>query len=389
MSLRDITANAASSRTVRTSKMSRSAVTFLTTLAVFAPALFAAEIERTTVWRAGEGAYKIYRIPSAIVTTSAALLVLCEGRKNGAGDSGEINLISRRSTDNGKTFSDTSVLWSDGKNTCGNPCAVVDRPTGTIWLLMTHNPGEDHEPQLTTGESRGKRTVWITSSTDDGVTWSKPRDITDSVSKPDWTWYATGPGVGIQLQHDGPHKGRLIVPCDHVGRGGKDPNAHVIFSDDHGQTWHLGGEPPQRQYNESQVVELSDGRLMLNMRNHKDAIKAGAPRQRGVAISSDGGESFADARRDPALSEPICQGSIIRAGGHVLFSNPSSEKNRANMTVRISDDDGQTWPRSLVIHPGPSAYSCLVALADGSVGLLFECGEEKAYERIDFARFQP
>jgi sialidase-1 len=369
--------------------MTHYGATLLATLAVFAPALRAGEIERTTVWRAGEGDYKVYRIPSAIVTKSAALLVLCEGRKNGGGDSGEISLIARRSTDNGKTFSDAAVVWSDGANTCGNPCPIVDQSTGTIHLLMTHNPGDDHEPQLTTGESKGRRTVWITSSSDDGVTWCKPREITDQVSKPNWTWYATGPGVGIQLTQDGPHKGRLLIPCDHVARGGKDPNAHVIYSDDHGQTWHLGGEPPQREYNESQIVELSDGRVMLNMRNHRDPIKAGAPKQRGVAISSDGGETFADAKRDPALIEPVCQGSISRAGNRVLFSNPASETKRANMTVRMSDDDGQTWPSSIVVHPGPAAYSCLVPLPDGSVGLLFECGEEKPYERIDFARFQP
>jgi sialidase-1 len=373
--------------------MTRSAVLLLALLGPFAEVLFAAEtadtIARTTVWRAGQGDCKVYRIPAAIVTKSGVLLVFCEGRKNGGGDSGEIHLLARRSTDHGKTFSDPQVVWSDGENTCGNPCPVVDQSTGTIWLLMTHNLGVDHEPQLTTGESKAKRTVWVTSSTDEGVTWAPPREITAGVSKPNWTWYATGPGVGIQLTQDGPHKGRLIVPCDHVGRGGRDPNAHVVYSDDHGLTWKLGGEPPQREYNESQVVELSDGRVMLNMRNHRDAIKAGAPRHRGVAVSSDGGDMFAAARRDPTLIEPICQGSIVRAGGELVFSNPASETKRANMTVRASDDDGQTWSRSRVIHKGPSAYSCLVPLPDGSMGLLFECGEEKPYERIDFARFQP
>src|SRR5438105_2032037 len=145
-----------------------------------------------------------------------------------------------------------------------------------IALLMTHNLGEDHEREITAAASKGTRTVWITSSGDDGLTWAKPREITHEVKKAEWTWYATGPGIGIQIKF-GPHRRRLVIPCDYSTK--QSGNSHVIYSDDHGETWHIGGEAPKPEFNESQIVELTDGRLMLNMRNRNEAIRAGAPKQ--------------------------------------------------------------------------------------------------------------
>lgn len=346
-----------------------------------------AELDRTTVFKAGQGEYKVYRIPAAIMTPKGTLLAFCEGRAS-ASDTGDIKLIVKRSSDNGKTFGKASVVWSEDGNTCGNPCPVIDESTGTIWLLMTHNPGKENEARITDGTSKGGRTVWVTSSTDDGLTWATPREITSDVKKPQWGWYATGPGVGIQLKH-GPHAGRMIIPCDygmkHAG------NSHVIYSDDHGATWKIGGEAPKQEFNESQCVELTGGRVMLNMRNWRDAIAKGAPKQRGVCVSDDGGITFKDLRRDPTLIEPVCQASIIRASwepNRILFSNPASSDKREKLTVRVSEDEGATWPVERVIHEGPAAYSSLVALPDGMIGILFECGEKKAIERIDFVRFK-
>jgi sialidase-1 len=377
--------------------MTRTAATIYVVFGVMLSATAAAhagdaQIERTTVYKIGEGNYQSYRIPAAVVTPAGTLLAFCEGRQTPIGpgnDTGEINLIVKRSADNGKTFSESTVVWSDGKNTCGNPCAVIDADTKTIFLLMTHNRGKDHERDIVRGTSKGKRTVWITSSTDDGKTWATPHDITGDVSKEDWAWYATGPGVGIQLQQD-PHKGRLVIPCDHVVLGGgKDAgNAHVIFSDDHGKTWKLGGEPLEPGFNESQIVELTDGRAMLNMRNYTPNRRAGDIATRGVAISDDAGETFKEVHHDATLVESICQASILRIGKRILFSNPADAAKRINMTLRISDDDAQTWPISKTIFTGPSAYSCLVALPDGSIGLLYECGEKKPYDRIEFARLR-
>src|SRR5438045_828556 len=156
------------------------------------------EFIETVLFQAGEGGYANYRIPAIVATPKGTVLAFCEGRQTPAGpgnDSGEINILLRRSVDGGKTFGAVQVVWADGKNTCGNPCAVADRETGMVWLLMTHNLGEDHERDIIAGTSVGTRTVWVTSSEDDGMTWKAPREITDDVKKPEWAWYATGPGV--------------------------------------------------------------------------------------------------------------------------------------------------------------------------------------------------
>src|SRR5262249_53960976 len=153
--------------------------------------------------------YHTYRIPSLIVSPKGTVLAFCEGRKNSGSDAGDIDLVLKRSTDGGKTWQPMQVVWDDGPNTCGNPCPVVDRQPGTIWLAMTHNLGSDTEKQIIERTAKGTRTVWITKSADDGATWSKPIEITAAVKKPDWTWFATGPGVAIQTA-----KGRLVIPCD-------------------------------------------------------------------------------------------------------------------------------------------------------------------------------
>ena len=351
-----------------------------------------------SLFTSGQGGYLFYRIPSAVVTTKGTVIVFAEGRRTPWGphaDSGEINLVARRSTDGGKTFGEPFVVWADGKNTCGNPCAVVDENTGTIILLSTHNLGEDAEGQIHKATSKGTRTIWITTSDDDGVTWSKPREITSQVKRPDWTWYATGPGVGIQLKR-GAHKGRLVIPANHSIKDGGDTagNSHVIFSDDGGKNWQIGGSPSPREFNESQVVELSDGRVMLNMRNSAPRGRKAAPKQRGYAISDDGGVTFAPAQRDAALVEPVCQGSIVRYSwpsegggkGRILFSNPADDAERVAMTVRVSYDDGKIWPAENLVFKGWSAYSCLVPLPDGTIGLLYEAGGRARYERLEFAR---
>jgi len=270
-------------------------------------------------------------------------------------------------------------------NTVGNPCPVVDRATGTIWLFTTRNRGSDRERDIIAGTSQGSRTVWVLTSGDDGETWSTPVEITASVKQAGWTWYATGPGVGIQTR-----SGRLVVPANHAEKdadtGTGVHRSHLVYSDDGGRHWTIGASADAGT-NESQVVELSDGRLMLNMRNHPPK----AENFRMVAISRDGGRTLAAAAADAALVEPPAQASVIALPGsgaergRLVFANPASTK-RERMTVRISNDDGATWPIARVLHDGPAAYSSLTALPDGAVGLLFERGDRSPYERITFAR---
>ena len=332
------------------------------------------------VFISGEDGYHTYRIPAIIRAEDGSLLAFSEGRRGGQGDSGDIDLVMKRSTDGGVTWSEQRCLWDDGPNTCGNPCPVVDRSTGRIHLLMTRNLGSDHERMIIDQTSAESRSVWVMNSDDHGRTWATPREITASTKQPNWTWYATGPGNGIQLER-GKHAGRLVVPCDHIEAGTKKYFSHVILSDDGGTTWRIGGRTPTDQVNECAVAELSDGRLLLNMRNYDRS-----QRTRAQSRSRDGGLSWSEVVHEDTLPEPICQASMIALddGRRLVFSNPASSSSRTAMTVRTSDDGGREWSKGVVVHEGPSAYSSLVSLEPKSVGCLYECGEKNPYERIRY-----
>lgn len=335
----------------------------------------------------GAGDYHTYRIPAIVCTNEGTLLAFCEGRKASSSDAGDIDLIVRRSTDHGETWGPAEVVWDDDKNTCGNPCPVVDRETGRIWLPLTWSSGKVHESKIQPGFGVDSRRVFITFSEDDGKTWAEPYEITTDVKQKAWSWYATGPGAGIQLKQ-GSHQGRLVIPCDH-----KDPSkrpadyfSHVFYSDDHGKSWQLGGSTPTGKENECEVVELEGGELLLNMCNYDRSVRA-----RQIAFSYDGGETWQEQRHDRTLVESICQASIRRLrwptekeSGVILFSNPASKKNRENMTVRASLDNGKTWPHARQLYAGSSAYSCLVVLGNGQIGCLYEAD---GYRRIVFATF--
>jgi len=344
-------------------------------LLLLLPVLPAAELNQVDVFRAGEGGYHTYRIPALVVTKSGALLAFCEGRRGGRGDSGDIDLLLKRSRDNGRTWSDPQVVADFDDDTIGNPAPVVDRKTGTILLLLTRNPGHVTERQIIDGTAAGTRTVWLTRSTNDGLTWTPPEEITASVKLPEWTWYATGPGNGIQLR-----SGRLVIPCDHIVAGTKANYSHIIFSDDGGRTWRIGGSAGD-QTNESAVVELRDHSLLLNMRSNLGRNR------RAVARSRDQGLTWSAVESDEALIEPVCQASLIRySKDRLLFSNPADTKRR-KLTVKLSRDEGKTWPVERMVHSGPSAYSSLARLKSGRIGLLYERGTNSPYEQISFATF--
>jgi sialidase-1 len=346
-----------------------------------------AEPQLSAVFTSGADGYHTYRIPAIVVTTNRTVLAFCEGRKASRSDTGDIDLLFKRSTDGGKTWSAQQVIWSDATNTCGNPTPVVDQATGIIWLLMTWNDGADKEDAINYQKARNTRRVYVSQSADDGRTWTNPREITSAVKKSDWGWYATGPGNGIQLTR-GQHKGRLVIPANHSTVNASAQmmtRSHVIFSDDHGVTWQLGGVEEEKT-NESALVELSDGSLLHNMRSYHKKNR------RAVATSKDGGVTWSAVKLDDALVEPVCQASILRgtwpdgaAKSRVLFSNPASTK-REKLTVRVSYDEGETWPVSKLIFAGPAAYSSLAVLPDQSIACLFECGQTNSYETISLAR---
>ena len=356
-------------------------------LAVAHPQAAPASVEKINVFVSGREGYHTYRIPAIIRAQNHDLLAFAEGRKSGGGDAGDIDLLLKRSSDGGRTWSAQKILWDDAANTCGNPCPVLDASTGTLWLLATHNPGAVHEKEILDRTGQGTRTVWLLKSTDHGSTWSSPVEITAMTKKSDWTWYATGPGIGIQIQN-GPHAGRLVIPCDYNDNDPIEPKksrrgSHVIFSDDHGQTWQIGGTISPG-FNECQVAELFDGRgtLLINMRSYLGRAT------RAQSRSVDGGLSWSAASDAPPLIEPVCQASLLRHDdAHLLlFSNPAHTKQRVNLTLRTSSDNAQTWNDLAVLHAGPAAYSSLVALDAATLGCLYENGEKKPYERITFAR---
>lgn len=340
-------------------------------------------LRQTDIFEAGKGGYHTYRIPALVVSRKGTILAFCEGRKYGQGDAGKIDILLKRSFDGGKSWQEPQLVVADGDKTCGNPCPVVDQSDGTIWLPFCKNLGEGHEDLIL--EGKAPRTVWITKSTDDGATWSEPQEITKDVKAASWTWYATGPGHGIQLEN-----GRLVIPCNHVvgvNLHREDPHhSHVIYSDDHGQTWHIGGIVDEGT-NECAIVQTVDGALYINCRSF------GRGQRRGCAWSQDDGSTFSGFVWDDTLIEPECQGSLVRftsVGRHdrnrVLFANPASTQ-REKMTVRVSYDECRTWAVSKLLNEGPSAYSDLAIAPDMTICCLYEQGEKHANEKLTFAQF--
>ncbi len=340
----------------------------------------------TILFRKGEAGVDTYRIPSLVQTNDGTILAFAEARKNSRKDTGDIDLVLKRSEDGGKTWSGIITVWDDAENVCGNPTPVVDRRTGRILLFSTWNDGRDAEKQIHARTSIDTRRIFVMYSDDDGLTWSEAREITSDVKMPEWTWYATGPCHAIQLTK-GKHKGRIVVPCNH-GVFGKGTESHVFYSDDGGQTFCLGGSP--HVGNEATVAELKNGNLLLNMRGARTADRVEKGAARLAAISRDGGESFEAPYSEYGLIEPVCNASIInycktgKPTGTLLFSNPEHPRKRKNMSVRKSDDSGKTWKTVYRLSENPAAYSDIMVLNDGNIAIFYETGKESCYETMVF-----
>ncbi len=357
-------------------------------LCLFSASAFSETLREITVFESGEGGYHTYRIPVVLRAADGTVLAFAEGRKNNAADNGDIDIVLRRSTDEGRSWGPLILVAENGPHTAGNPSPILDCQNGRIVLLFNQNYAEDDQTDIQMGTGTGTRTGWVSFSDDHGLHWSQPVEITDQVKRADWRWLAFGPAHGIQLQR-GEHAGRLLVGACQNGPGGN--GAFGVFSDDGGQTWQrgtgveaAGGICPS----ESVMVELVDGRVQMNSRN-----RGGHERPRAIAYSRDGGATFAQRGLAEELIDPRVQGSVLRVAAvdegddhnEILFSNPAHTNARRKMTVRRSLDETETWDCGKLIHRGPSAYSDLVRLKDGAAGVLYEHGYEKRYERIRFA----
>lgn len=348
-------------------------------------------IRETIVFESGQEGYHTFRIPAIVRAGNGDLLAFAEGRRFSRSDTGDIDLILRRSGDQGRTWGPLQIVADHSDDTVGNPVPIVDARTGRVLLLTTRNDGADTQHEIQGGTSNDTRTVWIQHSDDHGATWSVSREITGQVKDSSWRWYATGPGHGIQLQR-GDRAGRLIAPVTYSGPSVS--AAGVIYSDDGGVTWQLGGVVRAPTHgarpSESSALELTDGQIYLNSRNR-------SPRQpgRAEAYSDDAGATFMNVGEAEELIDPVVQGSTVRlsatdrgdAVDRLLFSNPADLERRIKMTVRSSFDETQTWSRGRLVHAGPSAYSDLVRIDPNQGGLLYENGDRTPYERISFVAF--
>ena len=339
-----------------------------------------------------------YRIPAIVTTNGGTLVVVCDARVEKPGDApNNIDLVLTRSVDKGKTWEPMKVIVNYPRyQAAAEPCLLMDRKTGHLWLLYDRiwpdlkDFRKDNQtlPEGVNPDSSGRIILlYAIMSEDDGRTWSQPREITSMLTQPGWTAVMAAPGMGTQMR-----SGRLLAPA-YVRKPGPEEDSHIghssiVYSDDQGKTWQLSAGVAPRT-NECQVVELVDGRLMMNMRNGYGKGR------RAVATSEDGGRTWSEMTHDSTLVDPVCQGSFIRytaqrdgyARNRLLFANAAHEKERVNMTVRLSYDEGETWPVSKQIYPGPSAYSCMTVLQDGTIGLLYENGKNEPYEKLTLARF--
>ena len=354
-------------------------------------------LEKVDVFQAKTGGYMLYRIPGIVVTAKGTVLAYCEARKSASGDWGTIDILLRRSTDGGRTWGEPHRLADVPGPKQKNPMALKqklatnDEVTYNNCTLFADRAGPVHALYCL----EYARCFYVRSD-DDGLTWSKPVEITKAFdafrSEFDWQVLATGPAHGIQLR-----SGRLVVPVWlSTGTGGHAHRPSVvatIYSDDSGATWHRGEiavptTPEWIDPNETVVVELADGRVMLNVRSWSKQHR------RLVTTSPDGATGWTPPTFDDALLEPICMASIVRhslageAGGknRILFANPhwleradgkaqpGLGRDRKNVSVKLSYDEGQTWPVNKSLETGFSGYSDLAVLPDGTVLCFYERG---------------
>ena len=331
------------------------------------------------VFIGGKDDYAVYRIPGLTLIPAGSklaagntlsndrLLAFAEARRDGALDTGVIDLVLKISDDAGASWSEQAVICrhQQGKRRgkCGNPTPLFDAETGKLLLaynLSGVNPGPlEHSGHLMVSE-------------DAGESWGRARQIAGDN-------FVFGPGKGTRKLL-APGAGRLLLP-GHVNN-----TAQLLYSDDNGNSWHrsagvAGG-------NESDVSELSGGQLYLASRHAAPIAMAPEPNGRQFSISSDAGSSWLPGQVDTRLATPVCQVAIIRYGdsGGLLFSNPAHDTSRVRMTLRYSLDDGASWPHQILVYPGPAGYSVLATGSDNAVYLLYENGNMAYSQRISIAR---
>ncbi len=318
----------------------------------------------------------VFRIPALAVTMSGTLLAAYDARPSLADVPGHIALVLRRSDDGGASWGERVVVRADTAPLgFGDPSFVVDRVTGRIWLfhVASIRQGFGGSTAGTRDDDPNVLHADVSWSDDDGRTW-RHRRLTSAIKDGAWSGMFATSGLGIQLQH-GRHAGRLLQQFV-IRRAGATYGA-ILFSDDHGATWRMGALAGPG-VDENKVVELADGTVQMNAR---------ARPYRLIAESRDGGATYGTTRADRALIDPANNASVVRVRGAtrrtLMFSNTADSTSRKRLTLRLSCDDGVSWPHARVLVEGAAAYSTLALLPNGDVGVLFERGD---YAAISYAR---
>lgn len=340
-----------------------------------------------------------YRIPGLATTNNGTLIAVYDNRYNNAKDlQGHIDVGMSRSTDGGQTWQPMKVIMDMGewggkpqdKNGIGDPAVLVDKQTNTVWVAALWHHGSDSSQMIWWASKPGMSPeetgqFVLVKSEDDGLTWSEPINITDQVKNPQWYLFFNGPGSGISLQD-----GKIVFAAQYKDHE-QVPYSTLIYSDDHGKTWNTG-VGAKSHTTEAQVAELSDGTLMLNMRddrNRKNNQLSDDKNGRSVAVTTDFGNTWTEHHTSrSALAEPNCMASIIAVNhpkyGHLLFfSNPNSDRHRNHMTIKVSKDDGNTWSKGVEIYEQHGyGYSCLTQVDENTVGILYEGAGDLYFQKI-------
>ena len=356
----------------------------------------------TIIHKQGQFECHTFRIPAMVATNKGTLLGVYDMRYTSSRDlQGDMDIGLSRSTDGGNNWARPVSIMDmkkygdlpEDQNGCSDPNILVDRTTGEIFVsaVWTHGKpgthqwrGKGSEPGYSINKSSQ---FMIVRSIDDGLTWSTPENWTKKLKDPKWHLFAPAPGNGITLSN-----GTLVVPTqgrDAVGR----PFSNLMWSEDHGKSWALS-EHARDNTTECAVVELSNGSLMLNMRDNRNRSDKSKTNGRAVSVTLDMGKSWSVHPSDhKALPEPVCMASLLSHdlpdGRRALFfSNPNSKQRREKMTVRMSLDGGQTWPRSILLDQKGGAYSSLAMVDEKTLGILYESSvADMVFQKINLSEF--
>lgn len=367
----------------------------------------------TVLRKQGQDNCDTYRIPGLITTSKGTLIAVHDNRYNNSKDLQEdIDIGMSRSTDGGQTWQPMRVIMDMGEyggrsqrlNGIGDPCVLFDTKTSTIWVAALWMSGATEKDMLWWASKPGMKPeetgqFMLVKSTDDGLTWSQPINITSQIKNPAWQLLLQGPGRGITMTD-----GTLVFPAQFkadIGEKALDGGQYtchstIIYSKDQGKTWQIG-TGAKTNTTEAQVVELTNGSLMLNMRDDRNRTDKGETNGRAVATTTDLGKTWTTHQSsNSALPEPNCMASIISTNIEIngnlqqvlFFSNPDSRTERNHMTIKASIDGGLTWPKEyqiLLNSESGYGYSCMSMVDNKTIGIVYEGEKELYFQKIPVA----